>query len=171
MRKFALSAIVCALALSMLGCTAAPTGLALVDTKSAVQLLRNETASRVPADILLSIVKSEDGSAACDAGDPLRYWRSSVTLNISAQRASEARQVFSDAVDGYEAEGWHAGSVGDREAVLTSDDSIATIDILVTEDADRDGDGAAIRILVTGPCIMTDGENSDEVTGLEEAPD
>jgi hypothetical protein len=155
------------LLLALTGCTAAPAELTLVETKSTVQLLRNETATRVPKDVLLSVVKSEDRSEACDIGDPIRSWRSSVTLNISAQRAQEARQLWADLVASYVDEGWRQGNVGDREAVLTTTESVATIDILVTEDADRDGDGASIIVLVTGPCVTTDGYDSDEVAQLE----
>lgn len=168
-RTLAVAAFVLAAPLLVTACSAEPRlELSLVDTKSTVQLLRNETAGRVPNDTLESVVNSEDTSVECDGGDPYRHWRSSVTLNISAMRAIEAPTIFAELVDSYVADGWELDTAGLREAVLSSADSIATIDILVTEDADRDGVGASIEVAVTGPCVMTDGEHSDEVRELEE---
>ncbi len=164
MTRFTLSLLLIAL---LAGCAASPAELSLVETKSAVQLLRNSTAALVPDDALLSVVKSVDASEPCDAGDPIRRWRSSVILNISAQRAGEVRGFFDDLVARYVDDGWKRGNVGDREAVLSTPDSVATIDVLMTEDADHDGDGASITVLVIGPCVTTDGQDSDEVTGLD----
>jgi len=150
-------------------CAAGPSDeLSLLDTKSTIQLLRNETAGRVPSDILESAVNSEDTSKECDGGDPYRHWWSSVILIISAERASEAPDIFAELVASYADDGWEVDTAGLREAVLSNEASIAKIDILMTEDGDGDGEGASVEVAVTGPCVMTDGEGSDEVTRLEE---
>ena len=159
------AALAASLALS--ACATPPPPLTLVQTKATVQLLRNETATRIPAKMIAVVENTSDLSQECDAGDPIRHWESSALVAITAEGAPHTRNIFRDLVNNYVGDGWKEGNVGDRQAVLTNDNSMAKVDILMVDDADGDGEGASLRVVVTGPCVATAGADSEEVVRLE----
>jgi hypothetical protein len=145
----------------------------LAETKPPVQLLRNNVAGHIEHDATEGVTKVEDSSVACDDPDGLiRMWRSTALLELVADHAENvtatARAMGAELVD----HDWTAvetavsGSALTLE--LTNPSSRALIRITANEDADGDGRGATIFVVVTGPCVTTDGPGSDELAELGE---
>ena len=183
-RKIAGMAVV-ALSLAALTACASQTGgaaetgtdatLTLAQTKSPVQLLRNEAANRIDEFIVETINETEDVSTACKTAeaDPLgleRSWTSSVEVSLKSGSAWRVAIVADELVASFEAQGWVA-SRGAPSAVtytgLKSENSAATIGLTVTNEDTAAGTPAKLQITTKGPCVATDGEKSDEVTKLE----
>jgi hypothetical protein len=177
----ALAAVALSLA-ALTGCAsengaspAAGTALTLAQTKSPVQLLRNEAANRIDEFIVETINETEDFSTACKTADadPLgleRSWTSSVEVSLKAGSAWRATIVADELVASFEAQGWIA-SRGAPSAVtytgLKSENSAATIGLTVTTEDLAAGTPAKLQITTEGPCVATDGGESDEVKRLE----
>lgn len=148
--------------------TGVSTELSLVETKSPVQLLRNDVASRVPAIAIEGVAELADVSVACggpeDAAGIARSWRSTATFLVSNSRVATIDGVIASIAEEYTKRDWST-EVDGSATVLSSDVSPATISI----EAVHRGEGKqpAIRIATSGPCVATDGENSDEVKELE----
>ncbi len=145
--------------------------LTLAETKSPVQLLRNETASRIPAKLIADVEQTEDVSFACvtPENDPkglIRSWRSRVRVELVP--TASATDMLKDLVASYVAQGWKEGTYGSATIIdLTRDDSLTTIH-LSTKKADADaGVGPVVQLQVAGPCVKTAGGESDEVKLLE----
>ena len=170
-RTFA-AAIVLALAVGLAGCadTASTTsGPSLADTKSPVQLLRNEAADRIPAGVVAEVRNGNDGSHACEAlaDDPdgkLRSWRSDVSIVLTPE--SELELVVSKLLISFTTDGWEkSASSTSTSFEFTREGSAA--DVAVTTTPASGGTGAVILVDVEGPCVMTAGQGSDEVRKLE----
>jgi hypothetical protein len=149
--------------------------LTLAQTKSPVQLLRNEAANRIDDFIVETINETEDLSAPCKTAeaDPLgleRSWTSSVEVSLKAGSAWRAAIVADELVASFEAQGWVA-SRGAPSAVtytgLKSEKSAATIGLTVTTEDLAAGTPAKLQITTKGPCVTTGGAESDEVKRLE----
>jgi hypothetical protein len=141
----------------------------LVETKSAVQLLRNEAASRVPDIVVNELVETADVSSACqpasiDPGELARAWRSTATLTMTNSQAARVDAVMTELVTSFTDQGWVA-EPEDAATRLTRTESLATV--LVEGTAKTTTDHATIAITVTGPCVLTEGPESDEVLNLE----
>ena len=149
--------------------------LTLAQTKSPVQLLRNEAANRIDEFIVETINETEDLSAPCKTAeaDPLgleRSWTSSVEVSLKAGSAWRAAIVADELVASFEEQGWIA-SRGAPSAVtytgLKSENSAATIGLTVTTEDLAAGTPAKLQITTKGPCVTTGGAESDEVKRLE----
>lgn len=142
--------------------------LSLVETKSPVQLLRNDVASRVPKIAIKGVAELADSSIACGGPEDVeglaRSWRSTATFLVSNSRVATIDGVIASIAAEFTERDWSA-EVNGGATVLSSDTSPATISI----EAVHRGEGKqpAIRIATSGPCVETDGENSDEVKELE----
>lgn len=155
---------------------AGSSGITLAQSKSPVQLLRNEAASRLPSIIAKDVAETGDTSIACLSAeeDPegiSRAWHSSLTLLVTNSRAASIHVVTEDLVASFVEQGWVAAA-GEADAaasvaltVLTNGTSPVTIELQELPKAE--GQKAAIRITTVGPCVDTDGTGSDEVTALE----
>ena len=89
--------------------------LTLAQTKSPVQLLRNEAAGRVDEFVVETVNETQDLSSACktEEADPLglsRSWTSSVDVSLKAGSAWRLDIVATDLVASFEAQGWVASS-------------------------------------------------------------
>jgi hypothetical protein len=151
--------------------------LTLAQTKSPVQLLRNEAANRIDEFIVETINETEDLSTPCKTEDvdPLgleRSWTSSVEVSLKQGSAWRATIVADELVASFEAQGWIA-SRGAPSAVtytgLKSENSAATIGLTVTNEDVAAGTPAKLQITTKGPCVTTGGAKSEEVTRLETA--
>jgi hypothetical protein len=149
--------------------------LTLAQTKSPVQLLRNEAASRIDEFVVETVNETEDISVACKTAeaDPLglsRSWTSSVEVSFKAGSAWRATIVAEDLTASFEKQGWIA-SRGAPSAVtytgLKSETSSATIGLTVTTEDLATSTPAKLQITTKGPCVATDGAESDEVAKLE----
>ncbi len=152
------------------GCTSEPTQLTLVKTKSPVQLLRNEAWYRLPDVMIKGDAETIDVSVACD-DDPaghLRSWSSSTTALINNSFAPRTDGVADALALTFEDQGWSLDrSVGEGTStlVLSRPASVATISIEAVEKTPERR--ASIRITAAGPCVQTNGAESDEVKQLE----
>lgn len=141
----------------------------LVETKSSVQLLRNEAASRIPDIVVNELVDTTDASSACqpasvDPGELARAWRSTATLTMTNSQAARVDVVTAELVASFTDQGWVA-EPDDAATRLTREESLATV--VVAGTAKTTVDHATIAITVTGPCVLTEGPESDEVLNLE----
>ena len=142
----------------------------LVDTKSPVQLLRNDATDRVdPADIA-SIRKEVDQSEPCytedkNPGGLIRQWKSSVELVLAD--GTDRVAIMTELVQSFTDQGWTSEELGNTadlwDVQLSSDASLANIEISSSELSVV----SIIRVVSTGPCVKTDGPDSDEVKSLE----
>ncbi len=144
---------------------------ALANTKAPAQLLRNSVASRVPKTDVQKLGEADDLSVGCGDNGVMRSWRSSQLMFIQPVQAYKIRQLLLDLTGVLAVEGWKSvedtpsGNI--HEAKLTSTKTSSTILLTATGAADDQGNGASMEIVVTGPCVKTDGPNSDEVKHLE----
>ena len=146
--------------------------MSLAQTKSPAQLLRNEAASRIPADIVEEITKSTDQSTACETSeqDPdgkLRKWDSSVRVVLTEKGGFDVNSVVENLVGTFIAQGWERGSHGGSIVKLTSKNSPTTIHISKVEADAEAGENSLVQLKASGPCVATDGAESSEVLELE----
>ena len=149
--------------------------LTLAQTKSPVQLLRNEAAGRVDEFVVETVNETQDLSSACKTAeaDPLglsRSWTSSVDVSLKAGSAWRLDIVVADLIASFEAQGWVASSGMQSDVAytsLTSETSAATIGLSTTAADDAAGLPAKLQITTKGPCVDTGGAESDEVKKLE----
>jgi len=153
------------------GCqTSTPPPSALGEWKAPAQLLRNEVAGRIPADAVRELPDSVDASANCGDGGLKRYWRSKQLIFINPESAGRVAEIFESTVASLRDQGWEGDATDpsptEHEVKLVKDKVDLIIDLKATE-ADDDGMRGAFELAVTGPCVMTDGPESDEVKRLE----
>ena len=146
--------------------------LSLVESKSPVQLLRNEAASRVPTDLVKGVIKEQDGSAACrtvetDPEGLLRAWRSVVRFELRHDNAIDPQAVIDELASSFVDDGWDQGTFGVASIIeLTRPGSQTQIHLSMSNGDQESGVGGEVQLTVSGPCVMTAGAASDEVTRL-----
>lgn len=160
--------------------------LSLAQTKGPVQLLRNETASRIPPAVVDKLQDSSDLSAAClseadDSNGDVRQWLSSATATFKKASQWRLKKVTKDLIASLVDQGWTARDVGGspnvHRTLLSKKGSAAEIQVSSKSPAkaaastskDEVVTDYRIEIETHGPCVMTDGAKSDEVTKLEVA--
>lgn len=167
-------AVATALVLGTAGCAGpAPTGsLTLVQTKSQTQLLRNEAAQRLIDGTDESVEEQQDYSDSCKSGseDPdglYRAWHSTLLAVVPADSAIGVDQFVGALATSFAEDGWRLSEAHGEVKVttMTRSDSLVILSFSSTESA---GEGATVLIEATGPCVLTAGPDSDEVTKLEE---
>lgn len=145
-------------------------GRTLAETKSPVQLLRNDAASRVDEAAITESRGEVDGSIACldevDNPDGLvRQWISGIELVLTEE--ADLTAVSGALVDSFVTGGWEEQNLSSGESfaltILSTKSSVAQVQI----EASAESDGGLIRVTSTGPCVTTDGPDSDEVRDLE----
>ncbi len=157
------------IALLLSGCSAEPEALTLVETKSPVQLLRNEAWYRLPEVMIKGDSETTDVSVACDSDGYSRSWQSSTVALLNNSFAPRARGVAEALTASFEEQGWVATSNESPTAVVTllvKTSSVAHIEIEATDKTSEHR--ATVRITATGPCVDTAGPDSDEVRDLEQ---
>jgi hypothetical protein len=184
--------VIAVLALTGLSACASPAStvpgeypdISLADTKSPAQLLRNEAANRIPEDVIDQIIESEDVSVAClnEKDDPqglIRSWHSTADVLIIDDGVVDVKTLVKDLAASFEAQGWTSrnlgGNVNVASKLLESDSSLADIQVAGFEPNPDQGstgleeavDQLTVQIQVHGPCVRTEGPDSDEVKSLE----
>lgn len=164
-------ALLAVLALS--GCAATPTEVtSLAQTKSPVQLLRNEAANRIPQEAVASTLNTQDESTNCrtpetDPEGLLRSWRSIIRFELVYGDAVDADAIVDDLAESFVDQGWDRGIYGTASIIeLTRPGSETNIHISVKKANDENEEGAEIQLTVAGPCVMTEGKDSGEVKSL-----
>jgi hypothetical protein len=155
---------------ALTGCVQSSQAPRLVETKAVVQLLRNEAWYRLPEVMVKGDAETEDVSTGC-VGDPegrLRAWRSSTIALINNSFAPRAIGVADTLAATFANQGWtpvRTEADGAVTTVLQRTNVVAVITIdAVSKSADH---RASVRITVTGPCVITEGPESEEVRMLE----
>jgi hypothetical protein len=155
---------------ALTGCAESSQSPRLVETKAVVQLLRNEAWYRLPDVMVKGDAETEDVSTGC-IGDPegrLRAWKSSTIALINNSFAPRAIGVADTLAATFANQGWtpvRTETDGEVTTVLQRTNAVAviTIDAVSKTTEHR----ASVRITVTGPCVITDGPESEEVRMLE----
>jgi hypothetical protein len=136
----------------------------LVESKSPVQFLRNEAASRIPEIVTKSVTQTDESVSCLDAADDpdglARSWSSTATFILTNSQAARVETVTANLVATFTDQDW----VGEGKA-LTKEGNPATLSIEAI--AKSEGQVPEIVVTVTGPCVLTDGPDSDEVLELE----
>ena len=154
----------------------------LAETKSPVQFLRNDAASRIPTAVIDSVEGTVDESVACldEAEDPsglIRSWHSSALVTIVSGSAWRVEAIVDNLIQSFTDQEWAARSLGEtaefRSSMLTSKTSMAEIQVIgerpdpnATE-GDESAGQVTVEIEVHGPCVRTQGSGSEEVLKLE----
>ena len=182
-RAFAGVAIAALSILLLAGCADSSGGsgssITLAQTKSPTQLLRNETASRVPTAVIDEVASSEDTSIRCktEKSDPkgiMRSWKSSVVINVEKGSAWRTKAVVDEMAASLVADGWEASKGFDSDVqftLLTSKQSSVGIELGASQPAEGSDKDASIVVTTTGPCVTTAGQDSAEIRDLENADD
>ena len=143
----------------------------LGETKSIVQLMRNDVAGSIPPSVVVSNGDSTDLSVACfpTSNDPdglVRAWQSTVDIDILETAAGGVWGVFDRLVTSYQNKGWKVENLelpdASQAVKLTSGSIVAEIQLSIPED-----ESPVIELVATGPCSATAGADSDEVKLLE----
>lgn len=142
----------------------------LAETKSPVQLLRNAAAQRVDELVVAEVRLGEDGSIACfgESENPdglVRQWIS--TVDLALVDGADLTAISSKLIDSFVADGWERSDPSSGElfslTILSAEDSVAQVQI----EASAQSEGGLLKITSTGPCVTTDGPDSEEVKALE----
>jgi hypothetical protein len=156
----------------------------LAETKSPVQFLRNDAASRIPTAVIDTVEGTVDESVACleESEDPdglIRSWHSSALVTIVSGSAWRIEAIVDNLIQSFTDQEWAARSLGEtvdfRSSMLTSKTSMAEIQVIgerpdpeQTEGSEAaDGEQVTVEIQVHGPCVRTEGSGSEEVLKLE----
>ena len=170
--RIACFAVVAALALTGCADTNATDTQTLADTKSPVQLLRNEAASRVQKSQVEELLNTQDESTNCrtpetDPEGLLRSWRSTSRIKLVYGPSIEVSAIVDNLAESFVQQGWDRGIYGTASIIeLTRDGSETNIHISFKRADDETQSGAEVQIAVAGPCVMTGGKTSDEVVNL-----
>lgn len=154
--------------------------LTLAESKSPAQLLRNTAVSRIPADVVLNVGTDTDGSEAClsvddDPDGAIRRWKSSVDVNLKLPQAPNTQAIVDGVILTFTDEGWMSqavtGAQADSQAHLLTNGtseaaSVSLAQVRIEAVIANDGGSSYIHVESIGPCVVTGGENSSEVTQL-----
>jgi len=158
--------------------------LTIAQTKSPVQLLRNDAASRLPPSTIESVEETLDGTVACleEEDDPtgiVRSWHSTALVTVQDGSIWRVDDIVDNLIESYTEQDWLARSLGEsadtRSSLLTSKKSTAEITVTgkrpdkdqVATSTEEVVDEVTIEIQVHGPCVRTAGADSDEIAKLE----
>ena len=146
--------------------------ISLAESKSNAQLLRNSAETRISEEAVEGRIES-DASAACldHAEDPegaIRRWVSTTEVSLVRWHAWRVDDVAEILIDTFVDQSWNSieiEGVHTAEArLLTSGKGLAEIQVEAVGTADDSA--ATLYVTVSGPCVRTDGADSDEVTAL-----
>jgi len=176
-RVASLVLVVCTCALILSGCGAqpggaeGPTSMSLLESKAPVQLMRNEISARIPPVVVENLIDATDASIPCKdlATDPdglYRAWQSTARFGVVNSRAGILENIVNSVADSFVAQGWSATAAPEGNGVvLTKAVSAAELRLNTVERAE--GQEPEIVISTLGPCVLTEGPDSDEVALLE----
>lgn len=185
----ALSAILIISSIALTGCGQDATpgavlgdypDISLKETKAPAQLLRNEAAGRIPTAVIATIEETLDESVGCvnDKLDPdglIRSWHSSAIVTMEPGSAWRVETVVDKLIASFVDQDWTAVSLGQttdfRSSLLTSKKNATEIQIIGRrageEKAVENAEDVTIEVQVHGPCVRTEGPESEEVLALE----
>jgi hypothetical protein len=165
------------------GCaTATTSGPTLADTKSPVQLLRNEAASRIPPAVIETVSDTEDFSIRCksESEDPIglrRSWHSNAQVTVEAGAVWRVDQIVDEIGQSFADQGWTVAPVAvddhTHAVEMTRDGSASEIRVSSHRPnpeaplASDEGKPVTIDVELHGPCVDTEGPDSDAVRKLE----
>ena len=176
MRATGIVVAILAVSIGLTGCAGDSNGasLSLLDTKLAVQLLRNTVSGQVSSASTADVSQVDDASEKCDGETEglMRMWRSTALTELTAERSGNVKAMVQTIAGGLTAKGWTSNAEQKNDSKYTVElenpDAIGVIRITSTEDVEGDTTGGTIFVEVTGPCVKTDGPGSDELRQLGE---
>lgn len=169
----AATALALIVAVGLSGCGGSGATGELAKTKSQTQLVRNEAAHRLIGGPNEIVAEQHDSSTACKdkSDDPkglYRAWDSNLLAVVLAESSVGVDQLAGALATSFSEDGWTFTEDNSKPDVkittMTRTDSIVTLSLTSTEDS---GNGASVYIEAVGPCVLTQGPNSDEVKNLE----
>ena len=135
----------------------------LADSKVSVQLLRLDTLTRIPVEYISEIVSTNDIPEPCGDGDPNLRWVSSSSARFTSGATDQVTGVYDELIASFIERGWTTKFDSEGTTQLTSDASIATVEI----EQHLETTPRSVDVLVTGPCLLTSGLDSPEVEVLQ----
>jgi hypothetical protein len=182
-RLVAVAAVIVVTLTGAVGCAAASDGPTLADTKSPVQLLRNEAASRIPPAAIGSVTETGDFSMACESEseDPeglRRSWHSNTQVTVEAASTWRVDAIVDALAESFGDQGWTVTPVAAHDrthaVTLTREGSASKLRVSAHRPdpespplAADEGKPITIDVESNGPCVNTAGGDSDEVKQLE----
>jgi hypothetical protein len=148
-------------------------GQTLAETKTPVQLLRNDVIDRIPGAVV-TVATLSDSSRACFpvANDPdgiYRSWVSTADLSVAAGAMGGVDTIVDNILSSLAARDWTAEPVdvsGLRRAYsVVNAASVVTIRLGVEASANEEA--PTVLVESRGPCVRTEGASSNEVKTLE----
>lgn len=160
------------------GALAGCSGSAVADTtnsqlaasKSPVQLLRNQMANRIAKNDIYGRITSAEQVTQCtpshmaQGADPEDYleYTASVTVPLKVSPTGARNDLLKSLSDS----GWTKGLSPVSTAVrMHSASSVAQIDVFA--DKPSGNSTGSLRVVVSGPCVLTDGIDSPEVKQVQ----
>ena len=117
------------------------------------------------------MTNTEDESLPCEKDPKIRAWNSGVTVAFDDAHQDMTKPTAQAIINGFKEKGWtpEIENYTDGLSVrLSKPGSVSVIHVQsVPADASGKGHGAQVVIVVTGPCVQTDGPDSPEVKTLE----
>lgn len=176
MRVLGIAVALLAVSIGVSGCAGETSdgSVTLLDTKLAVQLLRNTVSGQVSSASTEDVSQVDDASEACDDDTEglMRMWRSTALTELTAERSENVKAMVQTIAGGLTAKGWTSDAEQKNDSKYTvrleNPNAIGVIRITSTEDVEGDTTGGTIFVEVTGPCVKTDGPGSDELKQLGE---
>ena len=155
---------------ALAGCAQSSQAPRLVETKAVVQLLRNEAWYRLPEVMVKGDSETDDVSVGCE-GDPdgrIRNWQSSTVALINNSFAPRAIGVADTLAATFTNQGWTRERTESEEGVTTVLRRVNVVAVITIDAVKKTPEHrATVRITVTGPCVLTEGPDSEEVQLLE----
>ena len=155
---------------ALTGCVQGSQAPRLVETKAVVQLLRNEAWYRLPDVMIKGDAETEDVSIGCvgDQEGRLRAWKSSTVALVNNSFAPRVVGVADTLVATFANQGWTSERSESFDGVTTVLERLNAVAVITIEARAKTPEHrASVRITVTGPCVITDGPESEEVRMLE----
>jgi hypothetical protein len=161
--------------LALAGCASEHAAISLASTKPNVQLLRNDLANRIAMPLVQGVANPVDTSIACESktDDPAgreRAWQSGMVVVFKPEIQRDVHITVDVLVAAFRGNGWTVEPTVDPDVItLTRGQPVTTVTITSVPADQAAAMPAHIGVDVVGPCVMTGGADSEEVTLLEAA--
>jgi hypothetical protein len=161
--------------IALAGCATEHAAISLASTKPNVQLLRNDLANRIATPLVDGVADPVDTSIACEStsDDPTgreRAWQSGMVVVFKPEVQRDVHITVDVLVAAFRGNGWTVETTENPDVVtLTRGQPVTTVTISSASADQAAAMPARIGVTVVGPCVMTGGADSEEVTLLEAA--
>jgi hypothetical protein len=135
--------------------------------------MRNEVSARIPPVVVENLLDATDSSIPCKdlATDPdglYRAWQSTATFGVVNSRAGILDNIVDSVADSFAEQGWAVADGPDGNGVVLTK-TVSAAELRLTTIEREQGQQPEIVISTLGPCVLTEGPTSEEVTRLEQS--